>query len=223
MPKYSLLYVEDEPRIRSMVVDYLQNHFSIIYEASDGIKAWDIYNEKLPNIIITDIQMPKMNGLEFVERIREDDKTTPILITTAFTTTEYLLKAVELKLVKYLIKPIEEDSLLEALELSFEEIESNSPTVVQLTLKHKYDTYNHTLTLDKEIINITSSQIKLLNILIKNRNRVVSYQEIENYVWGYGEMSNAAIRSLVNSIRIIIDKKFIQNISKTGYQIKLYE
>ncbi|NEW61700.1 response regulator [Sulfurovum sp. bin170] len=65
MPKYTLLYVEDELRIRNMVVEYLQEHFSVIYEASDGEEALAIYYDKQPDIIITDIQMPKMNGLEF--------------------------------------------------------------------------------------------------------------------------------------------------------------
>jgi DNA-binding response OmpR family regulator len=206
-----------------MVVEYLQEHFSIIYQAGDGAEALATYYDKQPDIIITDIEMPKINGLEFTQKIRENDDTTPILITTAFTTTEYLLKAVELNLVKYLVKPIAEETLLETLELSFQKIESRCPTVVWLSPQHRYDTYNHTLTYDKSIIKLTLSQIKLLDILIENRNRAVSYQEIENYIWSEKAMSSAAIRSLVNSIRTIINKETIQNVPKIGYKIKLYE
>ena len=223
MSKYTLLYVEDELRIRKMVVEYLQEYFSVIYEASDGAEALALYYDKKPNIIITDIEMPKMNGLEFAEKIREHDDSTPILIATAFTTTEYLLKAVQLNLVKYLLKPIEEETLLEALELSFRKIESSSKTMVQLTSQHRYDTYNHTLTIDKKIINLTSSQIKLLNILIKNKNRAVSYKEIENYIWTEKGMSSPAIRCLVHDLRAILTKETIQNVSKIGYKIKFYE
>ncbi|NEW61701.1 hypothetical protein GSY74_10425 [Sulfurovum sp. bin170] len=147
----------------------------------------------------------------------------PILITTAYTTTEYLLKAVELNLVKYLVKPIAEETLLETLELSFKKIESRCPTVIRLSSQHQYDTYNHTLIFDKNIIKLTVSQTKLLDILITNKNRAVSYQEIENYIWIEKAMSSAAIRSLVNSIRTIINKETIENVSKIGYKIKLYE
>ena len=63
--KYSLLYVEDESLVREMVVEYLDIFFLEIYEASNGLEALEIYNDKKPDMIITDIEMPKMNGLKF--------------------------------------------------------------------------------------------------------------------------------------------------------------
>ena len=99
--KYSLLYVEDEPFVREMVVEYLEAFFSTIYEASNGVEALKIYDEKNPDVIITDIEMPKMNGLKFASLIRQKDMNTPIIITTAYTSVEYLLEATELSLIKY--------------------------------------------------------------------------------------------------------------------------
>ena len=89
--KYSLLYVEDEVSIREMVLEYLEVFFSELYEASNGVEALKIYNDKKPDIIISDIEMPKMNGLKLASLIREKDITTPIIITTAYTSVEYLL------------------------------------------------------------------------------------------------------------------------------------
>lgn len=221
--KYSLLYVEDEDYIREVVVEYLEEFFSTIYEASNGKEALNIYYDKKPDIIITDIRMPKMNGLAFSREIRRRDKGTPIVITTTYTSTEYLLDAVELNLIKYLLKPVEEEALLEAINLCIEHIEESNPSVVNLNSQYKYDTYNQTLILDGEIVPFTLSQKKLLDILIKNKNRTVSYQEIEAYIWGYGEMSESALRSLVHNTRRVISKDVIQNISKIGYKIKLYE
>ncbi|NEW61541.1 response regulator transcription factor [Sulfurovum sp. bin170] len=220
---YSLLYVEDEDYIREVVVEYLEEFFSTIYEASNGKEALEIYYDKQPDIVITDIRMPKMNGLTFARKLRERDKSTPIVITTTYATTEYLLDAVELNLIKYLLKPIEEERLLEAINLCVHQIEESSPSVVNLNSQYKYDTYNQTLTLDGKIVPFTMSQRKLLDILIKNRHRAVSYQEIEGYIWGRGEMSESALRSLVHTIRRVISKDTIQNISKIGYKIKLYE
>jgi DNA-binding response OmpR family regulator len=221
--KYSLLYVEDENYIREVVVEYLEEFFSTIYEASNGKEALKIYHDKKPDIIITDIRMPKMNGLAFAREVRQRDKNTPIVITTTYVTTEYLLDAVELNLIKYLVKPVEEESLLEAINICVGQIEDSSPSVINLNSQYKYDTYNQTLTLSGEIVLFTLSQKKLLDILIKNRNRTVSYQEIEAYIWGYGEMSESALRSLVYNTRLVISKDVIENISKIGYKIKLYE
>ena len=95
-----ILYVEDDEIARENGIEYLENYFELIYDASDAIKALQLYEKYKPDIIITDIQMPKLNGLEFVKRIRQKDKKTQVIIITAFSDKDYLLKAIELGLVK---------------------------------------------------------------------------------------------------------------------------
>jgi DNA-binding response OmpR family regulator len=219
--KYSLLYVEDEAYVRKAVISFLENQFTKIYEAEDGKEALEIYHDKKPDIIITDIEMPKMDGLEFCKRVRKEDEKTPIIIMTAYSHTEYLLKATELNLVKYLIKPIEEESLFGALKSCFEKIESESPSVVELGEDYIYDTFNHVLTHKKEIIKLTSSQTLLLDILIKNRGHTVSYIQLENSIWYDSGMSKDALRCLVRDIRKFTYKGIIENISKVGYKANL--
>jgi len=74
---------------------------------------------------------------------------------------------------------------------------------------------------DKRVIHLTKYQYKFLDILIKNRGRIVSYEEIESFVWEDRYMSSDALRSLVRDVRKIIGKERIINISKFGYRIKL--
>ena len=206
-----------------MVVAYLDDIFTDIYEATNGEEALMLYHEKRPDIIITDIEMPKMNGLQFASLVRKEDEVTPIIITTAYTSVEYLLEATELNLIKYLVKPIEEEKLEEALQSCFNKIELKSSSVVRLSEKHRYDTFNHTLTFEGRLVSFSSSQSKLLDLLIKNKNRAVTYTEIENYIWYDKFMSDSALRSLVYDIRKLIGKNSIENVSKTGYRINLYE
>ncbi len=220
--KYTLLYVEDEAYVRKAAVMFLEDEFSEIYEAQDGKEALEIYYDKKPDIIITDIEMPKMDGLEFCKRVRKEDEKTPIIIMTAYSHTEYLLKATELNLVKYLIKPIEEESLNEALKSCFEKIESGNPSVVGLGNNYLYDTFNHVLTHEKKLIHLTSSQTLLLDILIKNRGHVVSYIQLENSIWYDNGMSKDALRCLVRDIRKFTYKEIIENISKIGYKVNLH-
>ena len=221
-PKYTLLYIEDEAHIRMVTTMFLEPYFTTIIEASNGIEAIELYYKHKPDVIITDIEMPNMNGLEFCKKIRKEDKSTPIIITTAYTSVEYLLEAVSLNLIKYLGKPLKEDEVLEALEICFEQLNSNNPSVVRLNRDLYYDLFNHSLFRKEQLITIPSSQQLLLDILIKNRNRVVTYTEIEYEIWYDKVMTADSLRTLVRKLRKVVGKEVIENISKTGYKINLY-
>ncbi|PLY07697.1 MAG: hypothetical protein C0625_05845 [Arcobacter sp.] len=116
-----ILYIDDEEFIREDAVEYLSFYCDNVYEASDGLDGLEKYKKLKPNIIITDIKMPKLNGIEMIKEIRKYDKNTKIIIATAFLETSYLIDAIELGLIKYLVKPIMEDTLLPVLESCTEE------------------------------------------------------------------------------------------------------
>jgi len=220
--KYTLLYVEDEAGTRMVTKMFLAPFFKKIFEAEDGIEAFHIYEKKMPDIIITDIEMPKLNGLDFCRKIRKHDNETPIIILTAYTSVDYLLEAVSLNLIKYLGKPLKQEEVIKALENSFEFLESQYPSVVQLTNTLYYDILNQSLSNKNNIITLTKNQSMLLDILIKNKNRIVSYTEIENKIWYDTVMTVNSLRLLVRKIRTLIGKEVIENVSQTGYKINLY-
>ncbi len=219
--RYTLLFIEDEKPMRKMAVEFLQDRFKEIYEASDGIEAYSIYSDKRPDIIITDIQMPRLNGLGLCEKIRKEDDQTPIIILTAYSHTEYLLKATELNLIKYLIKPIKEQALNEAIKKAKEKIESKSKSVVYLGEGYYFDAFNHILIKENQLFHLSELQNRLLEILVQNRGNVVSYEQLENEIYRGEYMSKDAIRSLVRDIRKISYKGIIENISKVGYRVNI--
>lgn len=219
--KYTLLFVDDEVMIRRIVLSVLKPYFLEIHVAKDGEEALEMYHQQKPDIIITDIEMPKMDGLTLCQKVREEDRTTPIIISTAYTTTEYLLKAVSLNLVKYLPKPIEEEALFEALKLCFEHIEREKPSVIKINKTDSFDMLNQTLVREEKVLSLTTHQHQLLFILLKNQNRIVSYEEIEQFIWFEKLMSSDALRSLVRDVRKLVGKETIKNISKYGYRIHL--
>ncbi len=215
----TLLYVEDEDSIRYNAVEYLSRIFGTILEAEDGFKALEIYHDKHPDIIISDIKMPRLNGLEMARRIRQDDKQTPIIIATAHTETDYLLKAVELQLIKYIIKPITSSKLKEALNLAYEHLsQSNIIIIDNNTL---YDTLNKILLIKKRPIKLSKNETLLLELLAKNHQRAVTYQEIENLIWLDSGMSIDALRSLVRGLRQKMQGDFIENVSGIGYRCQI--
>lgn len=214
-----ILYVEDDEITRENAIEYLQNFFEVIYEASDAIKALQLYEKYQPDIIITDIQMPKLNGLEFVQRIRQKDKKTQIIIITAFCDRDYLLKAIELGLVKYLVKPVKEKEFEEALFLCVNSLQENNSNIVKLDENSYFDIFNKNLVINQEIIKLRTKELIFLELLIKNKNRYVSYEEIENYVWSDSVMTKDALKTLVKNLKTKIPKDLIMNLTNSGYKI----
>ena len=214
-----ILYVEDDEIARENGIEYLENYFELIYDASDAIKALQLYEKYKPNIIITDIQMPKLNGLEFVKRIRQKDKKTQIIIITAFCDKDYLMKAIELQLVKYLVKPVREKEFEEALFLCVDSLENDESNIVKLDNHTYFDTFNKNLISNNEIVKLRVKELVFLELLIKNKNRYVSYEEIENYVWNDNVMTKDAIKTLVKNIKTKIPKDLILNLTNSGYKI----
>lgn len=216
-----ILYVEDDEIARENGVEYLENYFEHIYEASDAISALKLYEKYHPHIIITDIQMPKLNGLEFIKRIRQEDKKVQVIVMSAFCDKDYLFKAIELQLVKYLVKPVKENEFDEALRTCVQSIKDDSSNIVKFQSNMYYDCFNSTLVKDDELIKLRTKEIDFLDLLIKNKTRYVSYVEIENYVWKDSSMSKDALKTLVKNLKTKIPKELILNLSGTGYKIAL--
>lgn len=122
MPEYNrlkeltILYVEDEQDVMEEIVDMLSIKVSALHTAKNGKEALDIFNNEDIDIIITDIQMPVMDGMEFLEKVREIDLEIPAIITTAFTEVEYLKRSIDLHVDKYITKPIDMMQLFRVLD-----------------------------------------------------------------------------------------------------------
>lgn len=107
----TVLFVDDEEGVRDSFETLLSMWCKKAYSASDGEKGFEIYQSHQPDIIITDIKMPKSTGLEMISKIREENQEIPIFISTAFENSEYLHEAINLKVSGYLVKPISKKDL----------------------------------------------------------------------------------------------------------------
>jgi len=217
----TVLYVEDDDIARENGIEYLENYFDTIYDASNGLEALALYDKHKPNIIITDIEMPKLNGLEFVQKIREKDNTTQIIITTAYSHKEYLFRAIELKLVKYLVKTINQKEFDKAIELCISNRQKDFSNIVTISNTTTFDLYNKTLIENGKIIKLRTKELELLSLLIENKMRFVTYQEIEHTVWSDSVMTKDALKTVIKNLKAKLPLKSISNLSGTGYKIEL--
>ena len=214
-----ILYIDDEDLIRENAVEYLNFYCDNVYQADNGINGFETYEKFQPDIIISDIKMPKLNGIDMVKKIRQKDKKTKIILATAFLETSYLLEAIELGLVKYLIKPITANKLLPVIKSCIEDIVEDK-SIFYITNEFSFDILNKTLFHKNEQIILTKKELLFLELLIKNNKRAVKYSEFNSYVW-QGEMTEDSMRSIVKDIRKKISKNIIRNLSGIGYQINV--
>lgn len=121
---YKILIIEDEQETRQNYALYLKTLFNEVYEAQDGEKGYQIYQEINPHIMIVDINLPKLNGLELLKKVRQNDQSTKAIMLTAHTDKDFLLEATTLKLNRYLVKPVNRKDLKEALTTAVKELEN---------------------------------------------------------------------------------------------------
>lgn len=118
LKQFSLLYVEDDEHIREQLMQFLKRRASVLHVATNGAEGLELYRRHQPDMVVSDILMPEMNGLEMAEAIRELNAEVPIIVTTAFNETDYFLKAIQIGVDSYVLKPVDPAMLGRALHKS---------------------------------------------------------------------------------------------------------
>lgn len=215
----TILYAEDEVGIRENIADSLGYYVKEVFQASNGEEAFLIYEEKNPDIILSDIHMPILNGIDFVKKVRTTNRNIPIVMITAHTDKKYLLDAVELHMEKYIVKPIELEVLFSALEECVKIISSNKKIVLEVNRNYIYDYDKKELLFKDEAIILNKKEMLFFEVLISNQSRIVSYEELQEKVWGDDIMTDSALRSLVRNLRKKLPSDIIFNLSGVGYRL----
>ncbi len=221
---YDLLYVEDENEVRRDYAQYLERFFTHVYEASNAKDALKIYKDKKPSILIIDINLGGMSGIELLQEIRKNDHTTKAIMLTANSDVNTLLSASELKLTKYLIKPVSRSELKEALSLAIKEIQNFTTLankIIVLKDSFYWDTQNSKLFQhDKEKI-LTKQEIKLLSYLLSDIKRTFSVDDIVFELWYDSEKpKDNALKTLIKGLRKKLPQGTIKNVFGVGYKIE---
>ena len=225
--RYRILIVEDEPISLEMLSKTLKEDYDVL-TADNGEKGFELYKKFNPHIIISDLNMPIMNGIELIQKIRELDQNSKIIITTFKDDVQTLLQATELKLFKYLIKPIDFTALKNIIEESIEELNrfhtveldiiNISPTLIWKTSEFELFSNN-------QIVKLTPKEKKVLNLLLQKPNQVFTYNEIIYEVW---EKNNEAgdrktLKTMITGLRKKIKDVEINNVYGYGYKIVLHQ
>jgi DNA-binding response OmpR family regulator len=220
---YSILFVEDEVALRKDYVMYLEMIFETVYEASDGEEAYRIYKTKKIDILLIDINLPKLNGLELLMKIRKNDLITKAIILTAHKDNDFLHQAASLKLNDYLVKPITRKLLKLSLEKVIDELQSYTTIPIKnkiLDDGYMWDYDKESLSCQGKIIHLTKKEKIIFVLFMNNLNTVLSTDKIIYSVWEeYIEGQESALKTILSKLRRKLPKGIIKNIHSLGYKI----
>ncbi len=226
MPKKTkILVVDDEPKIRMFIRANLQARGYDVYLAQDGVEALDMAARVLPDVVVLDVVMPRMDGIEVCRRIREWADT-PIIILSVKEDEELKVKALDSGADDYITKPFSLEELLARIRVALRHAAGATlPARVVFTAGDlEVDMTSRVVSLGGRPVKLTRTEYELLAYLINNIGKVLSHDEILRNVWGpeYGAESEY-VRVFVGQLRRKIEDdpsnpRFILTVPRVGYR-----
>lgn len=217
LKEFKVLLVEDEENIAKLLKDAIGDYFFSFTIAKDGKEGIDKFKRIKPDIIITDIMMPKIDGLEMTKKIKEFDEDVPVIVLSAFSEKQRLLKAIDLGVTKYFIKPFDPDEVLTYLIQLCSKLDNQK--IFNLSDNLYYDRNKDNLFEDGKIVNLTKREKEFLHILIRNHPNIVTVEKIKEILWEDEEATDERLRTFIKRFRAKTAKSLIKNISGQGYLI----
>jgi two-component system KDP operon response regulator KdpE len=198
---YRILIVDDEPEIRRFLRASLSNHQHEILEAENGLNAISQIREKRPDLIILDLELPDINGIEVAERVREWSQI-PIIILSVHNSEREKIDALNAGADDYLTKPFSIGELLTRIQVVMRRIGNTGTKPVYQAGDLLVDCNRHKVTLMGNEIKLTLTEFDILKILIQNAGKVVTQRHLILNVWGTAyENESRLLRVNISNLR----------------------
>ncbi|EOH1526534.1 butyrate response regulator transcription factor BumR [Campylobacter jejuni] len=212
-----ILVVEDEIKTRESLINVLSERFSKVIGAQNGDEGLKKFK---PDLVITDIAMPIMDGLDMAREIKEISDDVPIVVLSAYSEKERLLRSIDIGIDKYLIKPVDIEELFKVLDcLVGEKIEANM--LVKISEEYQFNKTKRTLIHNGKEIVLTKKELAFISLLLKQPGVLVLHEDIKKNVWIGEHVSDTAVRTFIKRVRDKVGKDFIKNVPSLGYKINI--
>lgn len=217
MPDPTILYAEDDQVTRENYALVLQQYFHKVHTAKDGKEALALYREKKPDVLLLDINMPYIDGLEILETIRREDKDTPVAILTAHSDKEKLLKAIPLGLTQYLVKPVKDALFRKTVHELIAQVQHKE--TVGLADGFRWDPTHNELTYRYEPVRLSPKETLLIGLLAASLGHYLSHDLLIGEIW-YGEEIDASHTYKLTQLVYRLNTKIV---TQTGEKTPLIE
>lgn len=214
----SVLFAEDDTITRIKIGEILEMLFGKVYIAADGEEAYRLYEDESPDILITDIKMPKKDGLSLIKHIRQYNYNIPIILMTSFADQEILLNASNLSIDGYLVKPVELEKLAFTICRAIQRTHKNEGLIL-LSKNLFYNSATKELYHNNLLVTLGGKEQELLLLLINNRHTTVSKEEIGKALWPLDPICDSAIKNIVLRVRKKLGMDIIISVRGIGYRL----
>jgi len=218
-----VLLVEDESKVANFVSRGLQEEGYAVDTAPDGKKGLEYINESAYDIILLDLMIPEIDGLEVLRRMRAGGIETPVLIITAKSSKEDVVKGLDSGSDDYLTKPFSFDELLARMRALLRRKKASAP----LTLEYrdvKLDPYYRKLAMGSKEVELTEKEFLIMEYMLKNAEKPITRKEIAEYAWESQDDSSNIVDVYINFLRkkmeSLSSKKYIHTMRGVGYILK---
>ena len=219
-----LLFAEDDEDTRKNYCEFFEIFFKTVYTAENGQEAFNIFTEIKPDIVILDINMPKMDGLTLSKKLRIIEPNLPIIIFSGNADQENLLDAIDTSITKFIVKPVKASVLQNTIESIANDILSKNKQHLEFNCDITWDKNNSILYKENTIIKLSKLEQILLELLSNNPFRTFSNDDIINHIWVDDlnkEYDTKSLRALIYRIKTKLDCQIIESIYNTGYRLKV--
>ncbi|MEO1923891.1 MAG: response regulator transcription factor [Nautiliaceae bacterium] len=209
-----VLLVEDDFDLNETVKEYLENFYEVesVFDGEEAVnRAYEIH----PDIIVLDVKLPKKNGFEAAKEIRKFSKT-PIIFLTSLDGEKDVEEGFLSGGDDYIRKPFSLKELKLRIDAILKRIYGDSKKVKIKDFEFDLDTLE--LFKDGKIIHLKPKVAELLKFFIQNKNKIVSKEEIFDYLYDFEEPNEASLRTFVNSLRAVLGKDAIITVKNRGYK-----
>lgn len=232
--KLSILFVEDHDDLRDNTREILKTFFNQVESAKNGEEAIKKYKEhytkesKYYDIVLSDIQMPRLNGVELVETIYGINPNQIVIIISAYDDSKYLLPLVNLGIEQFIKKPIDYQELLKVLlraakKVTLQNSENttqNNSAIVKLNSAATFNKETNILHVHGSMVTLTKYEIIFLQLLSDNIGKIYSNEDITDYYNSINEnLDIINVRKLVSKLRKKLPPNCIESIYGIGYRI----
>lgn len=223
----NILVVEDEQRIARFIKKGLELEKYAVDIAGDGQKALDLIRVNGYDLIILDIMLPQIEGLEVCRKMREENIETPVIMLTARDSVEDRVKGLDAGADDYLVKPFAFGELLARIRALLRREKTTRKTILKIG-DIVLNPATHEVKRGDRELELTSTEYKILDYLMRRPEQVCTRTMIREHVWGYDYLDNSNIVDVyINFLRKKVDKgyskKIILTIRDVGYKLKNYD
>ena len=220
MQNQRLLLLEDDATLNETVCEYLEERGYEVEGVYDGYEAQECLYEAHFDLLLLDVNTPKLNGFEVLKSAREQGVTSPAIYLTSLDSVEDLEKGFESGCDDYIRKPFALKELLIRVEtLLKRNFYHEARAFIEIDSGIKYDIKNSTLLVGEQPYQLGSKESKLLKLFLQSAEEVLSHERIFETLWSYDEMpSDASLRTYIKNLRKVIGKERIVSVKKQGYR-----